>query len=154
MTSPRATLQSVAMSGVVDAYLGADEGAFAPAAAAALARFEMDERPIATLPCGRGWQPSLGLLVITDRRLIFVKKGWLVRWTRIWSFPYEAVSRVEARLESDSNWVFFDIGDRAARRFSVHVTNRFRPLLPSICARLRELLGDRFVQTLDLSSDD
>ena len=69
-------------------------------------RLEEDELPLAMLATSLGWR--FGLLLATDRRLIFFAKIWKETWLE---WPYEAVTEVRIRTRFREPRLSISIGD-------------------------------------------
>lgn len=125
LTARVESVEQVAQESLRRRWLVSDELARLPE------RLDAGEEPLAFLSCAVGWRA--GLLVATDRRLVFLSIILKERW-REW--PYEDVDRIQARpglwrtkvglATRDEEVVFSDVKRRDAERFAAVVRERLR----------------------------
>jgi hypothetical protein len=143
-TLPDGQRRGLTLSGVAEAYLESDTLLISQRVLrAADKELEDGETPMAVVPAFTLAHPFRGLMIVTDRRLLFVK------WGRLRVLPYPHVRRY--RFTKMTKLELVDDHGAELRIFSDQkppvkylVAKRDAGTLPSISAKLREFLGERF----------
>jgi hypothetical protein len=137
--------------GVAEAYSFSDP-AFRHTLKTAVPLLRPEENVLAGVVCFRGYRPRLGLLLVTDQALLWVKQSFFRRHARAARVAFADLSRLRVfHSESDRIQVetFHAAVDGSVRRgpwFSVERSEE--ETLAAVCRVLRRLLGRRLENQL------
>jgi hypothetical protein len=136
------------VAGVIDAYLSGVSYAHWRTLAAIKRELRPDENLHAAGSCFWRGGLRIGLLFITDQRLIWIKQAYIRRRPRTVRLPYGELRKVEGYFETDDKWSYLVaswVDDRRpAEKFSLTPwsTEQFEFIRPVLARELGEKYGE------------